>query len=44
VRWLVPALAVLAATAAIGALRYPGLPAHIVNGFGHRVPKAAVTS
>src|SRR6202451_1465506 len=43
VRWLVPALAVLAATAAIGALRYPGLPAHIVNGSGHRVPKAAVS-
>jgi uncharacterized membrane protein len=26
VRWLVPALAVMAATAAAGALRYPGLP------------------
>ena len=36
VRWLVPALAVMAATAAVGALRYPGLPAHIVNGSGHR--------
>jgi len=43
VRWLVPALAVMAATAAVGALRYPGLPAHIVNGSGHRVPKSAVT-
>ena len=39
VRWLIPALAVIAATAAVGALRYPGLPAHIVTGSGHRVPK-----
>jgi uncharacterized membrane protein len=43
VRWLVPALAVMAATVAVGALRYPGLPAHIVNGSGHRVPKSAVS-
>jgi hypothetical protein len=43
VRWLVPALAVMAATAAIGALRYRGLPAHVVNGPGHRVSKAAVS-
>jgi uncharacterized membrane protein len=43
VRWLVPALAVMAATAAIGALRYPGLPAHVVNASGHRVSKAAVS-
>jgi uncharacterized membrane protein len=43
VRWLIPALAVMAATAAIGALRYPALPAYIVNGAGHRVPKSAVT-
>jgi uncharacterized membrane protein len=43
VRWLVPALVVIAATAAIGALRYPGLPAHIVTESGHRVPKAAVS-
>jgi uncharacterized membrane protein len=43
VRWLVPALAVVAATAAVGALRYPGLPAHIVTGSGHRVPKSAVS-
>ena len=42
VRWLIPALAVIAATAAAGALRYPGLPAHLVTGSGHRVPKAAV--
>jgi uncharacterized membrane protein len=43
VRWLIPALAVIAATAAIGALRYPGLPAHIVTGPGRRVPKSLVT-
>jgi uncharacterized membrane protein len=43
VRWLVPALAVIAATAAAGALRYPGLPAYIVTGSGHRVSKAAVS-
>jgi len=43
VRWLVPALVVMAATAAAGALRYPGLPAHIVNGSGHRVSKSAVS-
>lgn len=41
VRWLVPALAVMAATAAVGALRYPGLPASMVTGSGHRVPKSA---
>jgi uncharacterized membrane protein len=43
VRWLIPALAVIAATAAVGALRYPGLPAHIVTGSGHPVPKSALT-
>ena len=43
VRWLIPALAVMAATAAVGALRYPGLPAYIVNGSGHRVSKSAVS-
>ena len=43
VRWLIPALAVMAATVAAGALRYPGLPAHIVTGSGHRVPKSAVS-
>jgi uncharacterized membrane protein len=43
VRWLIPALAVMAATAAAGALRYPALPAHIVTASGHRVPKAAVS-
>ncbi len=43
VRWLVPALAVMAATAVVGALRYPALPASVVNGSGHRVPKSAVS-
>jgi uncharacterized membrane protein len=43
VRWLIPALAVIAATAAVGALRYPGLPAHIVTGSGQRVPKSVVS-
>jgi uncharacterized membrane protein len=43
VRWLIPALVVMAATAVVGALRYPGLPAHIVTGSGHRVPKSAVS-
>jgi uncharacterized membrane protein len=44
VRWLIPALAVMAATAAAGALRYPGLPAHIVTASGHRVAKPAVSA
>ena len=43
VRWLIPALAVIAATAAVGALRYPGLPAHIVTAPGHRVSKSAIS-
>jgi uncharacterized membrane protein len=43
VRWLIPALAVVAATVTVGALRYPGLPAHIVTGSGHRVPKSAAS-
>jgi uncharacterized membrane protein len=37
-RWLVPALAVMAATIAVGALRYPALPAHIVTGCSSRLP------
>ncbi len=41
VRWLIPALAVVAATVAVGALRYPGLPAHIGTGSAHRLSKAA---
>nr|MDQ2815201.1 hypothetical protein [Actinomycetota bacterium] len=43
VRWLVPALAVMAVTVTVGALRYPALPAHIVTASGHRVPKSAVS-
>lgn len=43
VRWLIPALAVIAATAVVGALRYPGLPAHIVTGPGRRVPKSVLS-
>jgi uncharacterized membrane protein len=43
VRWLMPALIVIAVTVTVGALRYPGLPAHIVTGSGHRVPKSAVS-
>jgi len=42
-RWLIPALTVIAATATTGVLRYPGLPAHIVTGSGHRVPKLTVS-
>jgi uncharacterized membrane protein len=41
--WLIPALAVTAATVTVGALRYPGLPAQIVTGSGHRVPKLAAS-
>ena len=43
VHWLIPALAVIAATAVVGALRYPGLPAHITTVSGHRVPKSALS-
>ena len=42
-RWLIPPLSVIAATIVIGALRYPGLPAHIVTGSGHRVLKSAIS-
>ena len=41
VRWLMPALAVTAATAVVGALRYPDLPAHLLTQSGHRVSKPA---
>ncbi|HEX6518489.1 MAG TPA: DUF5808 domain-containing protein [Streptosporangiaceae bacterium] len=44
VRWLIPALAVMAATAAVGALRYPGLPAHILTSSDRRVPKSVVSA
>ena len=46
VGWLIPALAVTAATAAVGALRYPDLPAHITAGLGgpgHQAPKSVVS-
>jgi uncharacterized membrane protein len=46
VAWLMPALAVIAATAVTGALRYPGLPARIATGFGgpgHSAPRSVVT-
>jgi uncharacterized membrane protein len=42
VRWLMPALVVIAATVAIGALRYPGLPVHLLTPSGHRVLKSAL--
>ena len=44
VRWLIPALVVITATVTVGALRYPSLPAHIVTGSGHRVPKSAASA
>jgi uncharacterized membrane protein len=33
VRWLIPPVAVLVATAAIGVIRYPDLPSHLAVGF-----------
>jgi len=42
VRWLIPALTVIAATILIGALRYPHLPAR-VTADGHLVPKSVVS-
>jgi len=45
VRWMIPALAVMAATAVVGALRYRGLPAHTATVFlGHRVSKSALSA
>jgi len=45
VRWLLPALTVIAATVIVGAVRYPGLPARLPVGFGgHQVPKSIVTA
>lgn len=40
VRWLLPALAVIAATAAIAALRYPHLPAQLALAAGRVVPRS----
>jgi uncharacterized membrane protein len=44
VRWLLPALAVLAVTVLIGVLRYPHLPARIPAMGGHLVPKSPVAA
>lgn len=44
VRWLLPALAVLAATVAIGVLRYPHLPDPMPGAGGRLVPKSPVTA
>jgi uncharacterized membrane protein len=45
VRWLIPALAVIAVTVVVGALRYPDLPARLaLTGWDRRqVPKSIVT-
>jgi uncharacterized membrane protein len=46
VRWLIPALVVIAATVVVGALRYPDLPAHIDTALGgprHRAPKSVIS-
>jgi uncharacterized membrane protein len=43
VRWLMPALALIAATVTVGVLRYPSLPAHIVTVPGHRASKLVVS-
>ncbi len=42
VRWVIPAVTVIAATAITGAARYPHLPAHLtaLAGAGGRVPKS----
>jgi uncharacterized membrane protein len=42
VRWLIPALAVIAVTVLVGTLRYPDLPARVTAG-GHLVPKSVVS-
>ena len=45
VRWLIPALTVIAATVIVGVLRYPGLPARLAVGFGgHGAPKSVVSA
>ena len=49
VRWLIPALAITAATVLIGVVRYPELPGRLTDGFGawaatgRQVPKTPVT-
>ena len=42
VRWLIPAVTVIAVTVLVGALRYPHLPARVTAG-GHLVPKSVVS-
>ena len=42
VRWVIPALTVIAVTVLVGALRYPDLPARVIAG-GHLVPKSVVS-
>jgi uncharacterized membrane protein len=44
-RWLIPALTVIAATVIVGVLRYPDLPARLAVGFGrHGAPKSVVSA
>ena len=45
VRWLIPALTVIAVTVVVGAVRYPDLPARLAVGWGgRRVPKSIVSA
>jgi uncharacterized membrane protein len=45
VPWLIPALTVIAATAIVGAFRYPDLPARLAVGFGGRgAPRSVVSA
>ena len=47
-RWLIPAVTVIAATAITGIARYPSLPAHLTSGLaapgGHLVPRSPLTA
>ena len=44
-RWLIPALTVIATTVIVGVLRYPDLPARLAVGFGrHGAPKSVVSA
>ena len=44
-RWLLPALIVIAATVIVGVVRYPDLPARLAVGFGRRgAPKSIVSA
>jgi uncharacterized membrane protein len=46
VRWLIPAISVIAATTVLGVIRYPHLPAHLATGLAtpgsRRVPRSPV--